>query len=227
MSPSPRGSPLGPIHFVVDVEGPASAPSFLPSIEALFVAGLSSIQLRMKSGAKRDIDPRSRRIRALAREHGARFMVNAGADTGRAVEAARRLDADGIHLPAAGPTAVSVREAFGAPLLVGRSAHDAKELALAVDHDWVFLSPLFPTSSKPGVSALGPARFAQLAARSPAPVLALGGITRENVATAIASGAAGIAAISALLAKDGAEFVREVRALAARSSPSPPLPEST
>lgn len=225
MSLSPRGSPLGPIHFVLDVDGPGFDPSFLPHLEALFVAGLSSVQLRMGGGVPHDCARHAVHIRTRAREHGALFIVNAGPGRDDVVAAARLLDPDGVHLPASSPAAASLRRDFGETFLVGRSAHDEAELAFAIDHDWVFLSPLFPTSSKPGAPALGPARFTDLVALSPAPVVALGGVTRENLVTAFASGAIGVAAISSLLAKDGAQFVREARALA-RASPSPPLPES-
>jgi thiamine monophosphate synthase len=73
----------------------------------------------------------------------------------------------------------------------------------------VILAPVFPTRSKPGAPALGIDRFAQLAAASPAPVYALGGVDRTNFALCLDAGAAGIAAISAFDDEDGVELVRE------------------
>jgi thiamine-phosphate pyrophosphorylase len=68
---------------------------------------------------------------------------------------------------------------------------------------------VFATRSKPGASPMGLARFVELAAHSPAPAIALGGVDRTNAESCFAAGAAGVAAVSALLGKDAADFVRE------------------
>lgn len=62
------------------------------------------------------------------------------------------------------------------------TAHDAREIYLAnrAGADGVFLSPVFPTRSHPGGASLGMTQFREIAARSNAPVIALGGMTAEN-----------------------------------------------
>ena len=94
-------------------------------------------------------------------------------------------DGDAVHLAA--------RDPFPAPRprLVGRSCHDAAEVAQAAGEgcDWVFVSPVFPTASKPGHGpALGPAGLAALVPLGP-PVYALGGIGPDEVAGCLAAGA--------------------------------------
>jgi thiamine-phosphate pyrophosphorylase len=66
---------------------------------------------------------------------------------------------------------------------VTSSAHGPAELARAAraGADLVFLSPIFPTTSHPGASALGPVRWMALARSSPVPVAALGGISGAGV----------------------------------------------
>jgi len=64
--------------------------------------------------------------------------------------------------------------------------------------DCLFLSPLFPTQSHPGAAALGVIRWAALARRSPAPCMALGGITPARLG-AVPRRAAGVAAIGGLV----------------------------
>ena len=84
--------------------------------------------------------------------------------------------------------------------LLTSSAHDAASLrrAAAAGVNFVFLSPAFPTASHPDGAALGAARWSRLAARSAAPVAALGGIDGDSVRRLQRAACAGAGAISAL-----------------------------
>ncbi|MEV4727192.1 thiamine phosphate synthase [Micromonospora humida] len=105
------------------------------------------------------------------------------------------LDGDAVHLPAAGPYPPP---AVG---LVGRSCHDAAELARLGTEDYVTLSPVWPTRSKPGHGPpLRPDGLRDLIRRSPVPVLALGGIeTPEQVTACVDAGAVGVAVLGAVM----------------------------
>lgn len=112
------------------------------------------------------------------------------------------LDGDAVHLSARGP--------YPPPTvgLVGRSCHDAAELARLTTEDYVTLSPVWPTETKPGHGPpLHPDGLARLIGRSPVPVLALGGVTTPaRVSAAVAAGAAGVAVLGAIMrAGDPAE----------------------
>ena len=91
---------------------------------------------------------------------------------------------------------------YGAPhgRRVAASVHDAREMGAArrAGARLIFLSPAFPTRTHPGAPALGPLRFASLARRSPAPVIALGGMTARRHARLARMGADGWAAIDGL-----------------------------
>ncbi|WP_420143643.1 thiamine phosphate synthase [Sphingobium sp.] len=84
------------------------------------------------------------------------------------------------------------------PLLRSRAVHDAREAVAASGADLCFVSPLFPTRSHPGAGALGRVRFAALARRVDAPVMALGGVRRGHRRSLRGMGAAGWAAIDGL-----------------------------
>jgi len=106
---------------------------------------------------------------------------------------------DAVHLAA--------RDPFPAPRprLVGRSCHDAAEVEQAADEgcDWVFVSPVFPTASKPGHGpALGPAGLGALVPLGP-PVYALGGIGPDQVAGCRAAGAHGVAVMGGVMRDPG------------------------
>jgi thiamine-phosphate diphosphorylase len=103
---------------------------------------------------------------------------------------------DGAHLAAADPLP-AVR-----PPILGRSRHDRPELARATAEgcDYVTLSPVFPSPSKPGYGpALGPEGLADLALAAGPLVYALGGVTPDRVAACLSAGAFGVAVMGAVM----------------------------
>lgn len=76
------------------------------------------------------------------------------------------------------------RRVLGPEFVLGYSAHDGSELDLAVaaDCDFALLSPVWPTSSKPGAPHLGTQRAALLTSKARLPVVWLGGIDHAKVA---------------------------------------------
>jgi thiamine monophosphate synthase len=119
------------------------------------------------------------------------LLVTAGSVAGPAHPAVQPA----VHLAAAEPFPDP------RPALVGRSCHSAAELAQARAEgcDWAFLSPVFPTASKPGYGpALGVEGFARLRPPGP-PVYALGGVLPEHVPDLLAAGAHGIAVMGPVM----------------------------
>jgi 8-oxo-dGTP diphosphatase len=178
-------------------------------LERLLAAGLPSLQLRAPTRSPEERRRRGAELLARAREAGARFVVNGD------VEAAIALGADGLHLPAYGPAPATVRSCLPEGMLVGASGHDALELERARGGDWVFLSPVYATLSKPGAATLGVPGFAALARASATPPYALGGVNLDTASACFRAGAAGIAAVRALLGPHGPELVHLAEELAA------------
>jgi thiamine monophosphate synthase len=119
------------------------------------------------------------------------LLVTAGSVAGPAHPAVHPA----VHLAAAEPFPDP------RPALVGRSCHSAAELAQARAEgcDWAFLSPVFPTASKPGYGPpLGVEGFARLRPPGP-PVYALGGVLPEHVPDLLAAGAHGIAVMGPVM----------------------------
>lgn len=122
-----------------------------------------------------------------------RLLVNDRADIARAARA------DGVHLTARSIEAPVIRSTFGSDFLIGVSTHSIEEAKRARDGgaDFVVFGPVFATPSKRDYGQpLGLARLHEVAqALSPFPLLAIGGITKENAPEATRAGASGIAAI--------------------------------
>ena len=115
---------------------------------------------------------------------------------------ARAIGADGLHLPedmlAHGLGYWRAWQGPGTLLCV--AAHSPKSLnkAAAAAADFALLSPVFQTKSHPDSRAIGIHRFASWASNARLPVYALGGVTLQNKARILVSGAAGWAAIGGL-----------------------------
>ncbi|MFE6509977.1 thiamine phosphate synthase [Nocardioides sp. NPDC057767] len=133
-------------------------------------------------------------------------LAQCAADLGLAVIAAHGPlpGAVGVHLPAGVPADTSLHR--------GRSCHSPAEVARAAEDgfDYAMLSPYATTESKPGYGPpLGPGAFRDL----PLPTYALGGITPDNAAEAVAGGAYGVAVMGAVMrADEPGQVVRDLLA---------------
>jgi len=105
--------------------------------------------------------------------------------------------ADGLHLPEARARESAHWRARRPDWIITATAHSLRGLMALTHVDAVFLSPVFATASHPDVAPLMPVRAAFIAALSPVPVYALGGVKARNAAL-LAPGFAGIAAIATL-----------------------------
>jgi thiamine-phosphate pyrophosphorylase len=163
-------------------------------VDAVFAGGCRWFSLREK-----DLPPEERRallgdLVTLGHRFGA--VVTAHED----IEAVAAMGADGVHLPSGGSPGEARARLPGA--LIGASAHSADEAAalLRAGADYVTLSPVFVTPSKPGYGpALGLDGLACIVGQVPGDIIALGGITAENAAACLAAGARGIAVMGEVM----------------------------
>lgn len=148
------------------------------------------VQLRAKHLDAGELLLRAQRLRIAFR---GKLLINDRMDVCLAA------GADGVHLPSCRIAPGTLKQRFGGHLIIGVSCHSVDEALRAEGEgaDYVYLSPIFESVSKPGYGPpLGVAALTAAAARVRIPVLALGGISRENEGLCIAAGAAGIAGIS-------------------------------
>ena len=158
---------------------------FLERLDAALKNGLRLIQVRDKDLPEAERLELAREIVKRAKPYAARVLVNGTADL------ARTAGADGVHLDSS-----ALMQCRSRPDCewVGASCHNREELAQAADlADFAMLSPVLPTASHPGEPTLGWKVFSELAAQSPIPVYALGGVTLADLETARGHGAHGIA----------------------------------
>ncbi|MCR9255367.1 MAG: thiamine phosphate synthase [Alphaproteobacteria bacterium] len=111
---------------------------------------------------------------------------------------ARKAGADGVHLDRYG-AAEAVRRHFGDRFLIGKSCHDEWEVQEAKGADYVTLSPVYESASKPGYGAMGTKRFKELAEYAEMPALGLGGIAEERIGEVVGLGGAGVAVMGEVM----------------------------
>lgn len=159
--------------------------AFLQRLDHALENGLRLIQVRDKDLPEAERLALAMEIVSRAKPYAARVLVNGP------VEMAHAAGADGVHLDSGALMKCQVRPDCE---WVGASCHNLEELTHAASiADFAMLSPVQPTESHPGEPTLGWERFSQLAAQSPIPVYALGGVTRADLDTARGHGAHGVA----------------------------------
>jgi thiamine-phosphate pyrophosphorylase len=209
------------IHLCVITDpGLAPARDHVAIAEAALVGGADMIQLRDKSGSLRDLLPQARAIQALCRSHGAIFIINDRVDLALAV------DADGAHVGQEDLPASDARRLLGPKCLLGVSTHDLEQAKAAqrAGADYIGFGPMFATGTKAtGYTPRGLDALRGIRRGVSLPILAIGGISLENVADVIVAGATAPAVISAVvrapdIAAAAAEFRKRVEASKAHTA---------
>ena len=210
---------LGGLHLCVITDSrQGSGRDHLEIARAALVGGAEMIQLRDKTGSLRELLPQACAIRLLCRSHGALFIVNDRLDLALAAEA------DGAHVGQEDLPAAEARRLPGPNRILGVSTHSVDQALAAREAgaDYIGFGPMFPTGTKQtGYSPRGPAILREVRNAVSFPILAIGGITLENVGVVIAAGATAPAVISAVVgAADiaAAAAALRQRVLAAKAS---------
>jgi thiamine-phosphate pyrophosphorylase len=158
--------------------------------------GVDAIQLRDKCCSMRELCRTGREIRGITRKTGTLFIVNDRLDVALA------CGADGVHLGQGDLRVDVARQIAPRRFVIGISVGNPGEAVVAEEDgaDYVALSPLFSTASKddagPGHGLMA---LREIRAAVSIPVIAIGGISRENVSAVIGAGADGVAVISAVV----------------------------
>jgi thiamine-phosphate pyrophosphorylase len=192
----------------------ADTRSLVSAAEAALAGGARLLQYRNKAAAPAARLAQARALVALCRKLGVPLIVNDH------LELALAVDADGLHLGAEDGSLAAARERLGAGKILGASCYDRLEFALEAERlgaDYVAFGSFFPSAVKPGAVRAPLSLLRAARRRLTVPVVAIGGITLDNVSQLIAAGADGVAVISALFeAEDVGDAARRFSALFAQ-----------
>ena len=182
-------------------------------VEAALKGGATCVQLREKQLDEGDFYNEALAIQKICRYYGVPFLLNDN------VPLALRCGADGVHVGQDDMSAREARRILGPEKIIGVSAHDPDEAkkAFADGADYLGCGAMFATSTKTNVQVRSRETLAAVCVAVPIPVVAIGGINRQNLLTLAGCGEAGVALVSAIFAAEDIEKeCRELRELVAR-----------
>lgn len=177
-------------------------------VEETLKGGATFVQLREKDLDEGTFLEEAKEIKALCREYGVPFVINDNVDI------ALEMDADGVHVGQSDMEAGDVRAKLGPDKIIGVSAQTVEQALLAQERgaDYLGVGAVFPTGSKADAVEVDHQVLKDICEAVDIPVIAIGGITKDNVKELAGSGICGIAVISALFAQPDIEAAtRELR----------------
>lgn len=180
-------------------------------VEAALKGGATCVQLREKNLADSSILAEAREISALCKQYRVPFILNDN------VALAAQCGADGVHLGQEDMDPAQARRILGPDAIIGVSAHNVAEAkaAVAAGADYLGCGAMFATTTKTNVTALPKETLRAICAAVGVPVVAIGGISKQNLLSLAHCGEAGVALVSAIFAaEDIEEECRELRRLA-------------
>lgn len=172
--------------------------TLLEQVEAALRGGATMVQLREKTLDEAAFLREAVEMARCCKAHGVPFIVNDNVDV------ALQSGADGVHLGQGDQAPREVRRRVGEDFIIGVSAHTQAEAVEAQRNgaDYLGVGAVFGTATKRDVTAMSYDRLKAICAAVDIPVVAIGGITKDNVTRLSGSGVDGVAVVSALFAED-------------------------
>jgi len=179
--------------------------SLLEQVEQAILGGATFIQLREKELDQERFLREAIEIKELCNRYKIPLVINDNVDI------ALQMDADGVHVGQSDMEACDVRALLGTGKILGVSAQTVEQAVLAETWgaDYLGVGAMFHTGSKADADAVSFETLKAICTAVRIPVIAIGGISKDNILQLAGSGICGIAVISALFAE------KDIRAEAA------------
>ncbi|SEJ10694.1 thiamine-phosphate diphosphorylase [Kandleria vitulina] len=160
--------------------------------------GVTFIQLREKTLDEETFLLEAKEIKSLCEAYHVPFVINDNVDI------VKKINADGVHVGQDDMNVEDVRRILGEEKIIGVSASSVEEALCAEKGgaDYLGVGAVFPTSSKDDASDVSFEILKEICEAVSIPVIAIGGISKENVHKLSGTGIVGIAVISAIFSKE-------------------------
>lgn len=170
-------------------------------VEQALRGGVTCVQLREKDLPQEAFYKEALRMRALCSRYGVPLIINDN------LEIALAAGADGVHVGQSDMPPEAIRKKAGADLIVGVTAKTVGQAlaAQAAGADYLGSGAVFGTATKMDAKPMSMELLAQIAASVSIPVVAIGGIDRQNIALLQGTGIAGAAVVSGIFAAQDIE----------------------
>jgi len=182
------------LYVIIDAQA-AGSKDLVDLASRVLAGGASTIQLRDKINDKGDVLQVARRIRQLCEDFGALLIVNDHADLAVA------CDAHGLHLGQHDLPIQEARYILHPNQIIGTSNALLEEAVESEKQgaDYLAVGAIFPTNTKERTRPAGLETLEQVTAKALVPVVAIGGISHENVRQVMSGGADAACVVSAVI----------------------------
>ena len=181
--------------YLVTDRGNLSDQDFLTKIEQAILGGVTCVQLREKELSSRAFYELALQVKAVTDKYHIPFLINDRLDIALAV------NASGVHLGQSDLPVAVARHLLGSDKLIGISAKTVAQAlaAQAGGADYLGVGAMFPTTTKVITQETTRETLTAIAKTVQLPVVAIGGISKENNHQLIGTGIAGITVVSAIM----------------------------
>lgn len=171
--------------------------SLAEDVEQALRGGVTILQYREKYLQGDELLHETRELQNICRKYQVPFLINDD------VLLAKKMGADGVHVGQSDVSAVKAREILGDNAILGVSVSTVEQAKKAQENgaDYLGVGAVFATSSKEDAKTLSHEVLRDICRAVHIPVVAIGGITKENVEELSDMGIAGVAVISAIFAQ--------------------------
>ena len=193
--------------------------TLLEQLEDALKGGVTMVQLREKHLDHESFLEEAKAVRALCNRYNVPLLINDN------VGIAINCGADGVHVGQDDMSPSMVRQLVGDKMIIGVTAKTVEQaLAAQADGaDYLGCGALFATSTKSNAKPMSQETFSEICSAVDIPVVAIGGINRQNILELEGLGASGAAMVSAIFAADDIE--QECKALKKLASRIIDVPE--
>ena len=193
------------LYAVTDRAWASGTEGLLRQVAEAIDGGAGIVQLREKHLGQADFLAEAERFVALCREKGAVSIINDNVDI------AAQVGADGVHVGQEDLEAGRARELLGPDKVIGVSAHSVAEAlaAQAAGADYLGGGAAFVTGTKTDAKPISRETIRAITAAVDIPVVAIGGISRDNILELRDCGLDGVAVVSALFAQTDVKAAAE------------------
>ncbi len=192
---------LDEIDFYLVTDSDLSKQGTLSDVEKAVAAGCKIVQYREKKKSTKEMVVEAFQIKSICAGK-AIFLVNDRIDVALAV------DADGVHIGQDDMPINTARQILGKSKIIGLSTHEVEQAIDAEKNgaDYIGLGPIFNTSTKKDAGdGIGPHLIKEVKDAINIPVVAIGGINKDNCMPVIEGGVDSLVAISAVVCSDDVE----------------------
>jgi thiamine-phosphate pyrophosphorylase len=182
-------------------------------VEEAIKAGITFLQLREKDLNYASFLQLAREIRNITDKYKIPYVINDN------IEVAMACGADGVHVGQSDMDAKDVRRIIGQDKILGVSAQTVEQAVLAEKNgaDYIGVGTVFPTSTKLDAEGVSFETLKEICKAVSIPVVAIGGINKDNAMKLAGSSIDGIAVVSAIFAQeDITAAVKELRQISSR-----------